>query len=359
MFVRKMKVLLALSMVFAAPGNAAQSIVSSKTDFAREAIEQVYQPAFERFSQAGKQFLDAAQSACQRPSPESLAELRTRFKKTVATFSAIELYRMGPMLEDNRQNRLFYWPDKRRAGERQLRELLSDSAALQLTAADVAGKSVTLQGLPALERLLYGKSAMQNLATPSHAPDCQVVTAIADNLRNMAVAINHDWRDDSELVQSMISPEPGSDYFRSNDEVLRSLVTQIIVAIDVVLDRKIASLTDEDTHLQQAPMWRSGQTLSMIRSNLNSIRALSVDTGLASVGELDNELEFEFRNVDQILQKLEDLPVLTTEKGSLTHEAQSLLRTLTAIVSSIKYTLNDRFTAALGISAGFNSEDGD
>ena len=358
MLIKRIAVMLALSSGFAASGNAALNAVN-ETDFARQAVEKVYQPGFERFSQVSAQFLSAAQESCQSPSADSLVELQTRFAATVAAFSSVELYRIGPMLEGNRQNRLFYWPDKRHVGERQLRELLADEAASQLSAEAVSGKSVTLQGLPALERLLYGKSTTQHLAQISDTPDCRVVEAIADNLHTMAMSLNQGWQNDTGLVQSMVEPTSDSDHFRNDDEVLRSLVTQIIVAIDVVLDRKIAALTDEDAGLQQAPLWRSGQTLSMIQSNLNSVRALSVDTGLAGVGELDNELGFEFRSADELLQKLLELPALTDDKGKLSDEAQSLLRTLTAVVGGIKTTLNDRFTAALGISAGFNSEDGD
>jgi predicted lipoprotein len=339
-------------------GHAAPAEVAD-AGFAREVVEKIYQPGFERFSQTSGQFLAVVQSACQNPSPESLAELRARFGTMVSAFSAIELYRMGPLLVDNRQNRLFYWPDKRRVGERQLRELLADASAQHLTATDVSGKSVTLQGLPALERLLFGKSSQQHLAAASDTPDCQVVSAIAGNTHLMAMDINQSWQNESMMVQSMLHPEQGSEYFRSYDEVLRSLVTQIIVAIDVILDRKIAALMNEDGQIRQAPLWRSGQTLPMIRANLESVRALSVDSGLAGVGGLDNELAFEFRSADQMLHKLQALPALTNDQSQLTDDARSLLRSLTAVVGSIKYTLNDRFTAALGITAGFNSEDGD
>ncbi|WP_157736473.1 imelysin family protein [Granulosicoccus antarcticus] len=348
-----------LSLTVVASGHDARAAEPDETVFASQAVEAVYQPGFQQFLQASEQFVADAERACQSPSSGSLAELRDGFAATVVAFSAVELYRIGPMLEDNRQNRLFYWPDKRRVGERQLRELLADATAPTLTAADVAGKSVALQGLPTLERLLYSKNSEQHLGAVSDTPDCQVVVAIVDNIHNMALALNEGWQAESALVKSMLLPEPNSDYFRTGDEVLRSLVTQIIVAVDIVLDRKIAALTDEESQLRLAPLWRSGQTLSMIRANLDSVRALSVDTGLAGVGELDNELAFEFRSADKMLQKLQDLPSLSTDQGKLTEPAESLLRSLSAVVGGIKYTLNDRFTAALGITAGFNSEDGD
>ncbi len=103
--------------------------------------------------------------------------------------------------------------------------------------------------MPALERLLYGKSDAQHLAQFSDTPDCQVVVAIADNLHAMAVALNQGWQDYSAVVQSMVQPESGADHFITDDEILRSLVTQIIVAIDVVLDCKIAALTDDKNKL--------------------------------------------------------------------------------------------------------------
>ena len=54
MSIKQITAVLALSMVFAVPGIAAQGTESRNADFARAAIEQVYQPGFERFSQASE-----------------------------------------------------------------------------------------------------------------------------------------------------------------------------------------------------------------------------------------------------------------------------------------------------------------
>ena len=97
----------------------------------------------------------------------------------------------------------------------------------------------------------------------------------------------------------------------------------------------------------------------MIGNNLESLRALTVDSGLASTTNLDNELAFEFRTAGQLLHKLQELPALIDEHGDLTPDTQSLAKALAAVVKGVKDTLNDRFSQALGISAGFNSEDGD
>lgn len=337
----------------------AAATLPAENAFADRAVHQVYQPAAERFSQASKDFLVAARGSCDVRSGEALDTLLSRYESAVAAFSALELYRTGPLLEDNRQNRLFYWPDKRRVGERQMRELLADANAAHLTGDDVAGKSVALQGFPALERLLYGKRTPLHFADGSDAPDCQVVMAIAENIDAMASAIDKGWQDDAPQVMSLLQPAAGSDFYRTEEEVLRSLVTQILVGADVVQDRKLSALVGEKANIKTAPLWRSAQSLAMIRANLDSLRALSVDTGLAEQANLENELAFEFRSADQMLQKLQALPGLVDDTGEFTDDAESLLRSLMAVVGGIRYTLNDRFVATLGISPGFNSEDGD
>lgn len=349
---------LAVALVLPLSGPV-RAAVPEDNHFADRAVHQVYQPAAERFALASEQLLAAASDSCELRSPVALDTLLLRHEQAVEAFSALELYRTGPLLEENRQNRLFYWPDKRRVGERQMRTLLADATAASLTADDIAGKSVALQGFPALERLLHGKRTPLHFSEGSDTPDCQVAMAIAENIHAMATAIQKGWQDDAPQVMSMLKPEPGSDFYRTEEEVLRSLVTQILVGADVVQDRKLSAMTGEQADIKAAPLWRSGQSLSMIRSNLESLRALSVDTGLAAATDLENELAFEFRSADGMLQKLQELPELTDSAGEFTADAESLLRSLMAVVDGIRYTLNDRFVATLGISPGFNSEDGD
>ena len=99
--------------------------------------------------------------------------------------------------------------------------------------------------------------------------------------------------------------------------------------------------------------------MPMIRGNMNSIRALVMESGLARRAGLENELTFEFGTVEGMLSALITMPVLLDNSGQLNEEARSLIRALTATVGGISSTLDDRFTKRLGVSASFNSEDGD
>lgn len=349
---------LTISFLVALPVEADEAPVTSAI-IIEHTLTSIYQPQFAKFAEVTKQYVEVAQLHCANPSTSTIEQLRKGFESVVASFSAIEFYRIGALLEENHINRLFYWPDKRRVVERQLGALLAELTINTLSGKELSQKSVALQGLPALERLLFDKNAERRLSVSAETADCQLILAIAENMNTIAVTLNASWHADSLLVQSLLHPEQGSDYFRNEDEVLRSMVTQIIVGVDVVLNRKIAPLHSNKAGIKKAPLWRSRQSLSMIGNNLESLRALTVDSGLASTTNLDNELAFEFRTAGQLLHKLQELPALIDEHGDLTPDTQSLAKALAAVVKGVKDTLNDRFSQALGISAGFNSEDGD
>lgn len=335
---------------------AADSIYTSEIFPA--AIKNVFQAGYVQLSQSSLQLLESARAGCHDSNLKTLSQMQDEFRSVVSAFARVEMYRLGPMVEELRQNRLFYWPDKRRVGERQLRKLLKDPTSKELTESRLAGKSVALQGLPALERLLFGKSAVVNI-TNNTAADCHVVTVIAENIHSMANSIESGWNDKSDLVISMRNPTADSDVFRTEQEVLTRLVTQIVIGVDTVLNRKIRPLVGTSANIRAAPLWLSQQTMPMIKGNLEGIRALLIDSGLAADTNLEDELQFEFRSANTMLERLLLLPDLTDASGKLTDDANSLTKALAAVVTGIHVTLDDRFLSALGISTGFNSEDGD
>lgn len=323
-------------------------------------LDKVYQPFHQDFNSTAQQFSAAAEQACEQPSTASVAQLQAQFAQLVGSFSRIELFRLGPLLQENRQNRLFYWPDKRRVGERQMRSLLISDDVSTLTLDELSGKSVALQGLPAMERLLFSPALSEALASSPHSALCSVLTLVAANIATMANELERHWHSETRFVQNLLNPSSDSDYYRSEQEVLRALLTHIAVGLEVVLERKLkAVIESEPASVRKAPLWLSGQWLNMVEQNLASLEALVLDSGLAARAQIDNELAFEFRSARGMLHKLQALPERVNEQRELTPDTVSLVRSLSAVVGGIAYTVGDRLAASLGVSAGFNSEDGD
>ena len=324
------------------------------------AIDIVYRPRHEEFSESARQLKTSIDSLCSTPTNQAVKSIRDQFSQVVDKFSRVELYRVGPLMENNRKNRLFYWPDKRRAGERQMRALLASEELPQLDAEVLSSKSVALQGLPAFERVLYRSMTDEPLSPTFIDQECRVLQAIAGNMLTMADALSTEWNNESGIVQSMTSPHAGSMLFRSDDEVLRSLVTQIVVGLDVIVEQKLAPLIkSESSKVRGAPLWRSQNTLSMIDGNVQGIGALLLHTGLAERTQLAAELAFEFRTAAMLVEKLSNLNTLIDARSVLSEQAYALFKALNAVVDGIRLTVNDRFVSSLGVRAGFNSEDGD
>lgn len=318
-------------------------------------VHAIYQPSYHRFAESANQSVREIEGLCSRASASSIYKMQTTFTGLVTDYSSIELYRLGPLLKNQIQHRLFYWPDKRRVGERQLRTLLTDPDILKLDANELAEKSVALQGFSALERLLFSSQYLPIEAMPQ----CHVAQVIIQNIAAMANQLNHAWSTDSNIVQAVVSPGLESAYFRNEKEIVRSVMTQIITGLDVVLNRKLKPLlSDELRTVKKAPLWKSQRTVSMLRGNLASIEALLLDSKLIAQTTLEEQLRIEFKYVNHLLDRSKFMVSYSDENGRLTAEAEVLFNSLFAVVGSISYSVNTQLPRLLGVVA-FNSSEGD
>ena len=317
------------------------------------AVERIYRPAQAAFADAAETLEARVITLCTDADEGALASARGAFTNAVAAFSGTELLRAGPLLEDNRLDRLFYWPDTRRAGERQLRALLAESPD-ELGATPMPSRSVAVQGLPALERLLHGDAAAVL------AGRCRVAEAVAANIAAVARTLDDAWSSEDGIAREMRSPRPDDPLFRSAEEVVRRLLTQLETGLSMLVERKTDPfLNAEPPRLRGAPFSRSGETWTNLAGNVESLRALAIDTGLAARAELENELAFEFRVAAEHTARLAELAAEDVSSDVLSEEETGVLRALVLTLTSIRTTLNERLLPNLGVRTGFNAEDGD
>ena len=71
----------------------------------------------------------------------------------------MEILRFGPLVEENRLEHLFLWPDPRSTVQRQVRALLTAADPQVLQPTQLRQQSAAVQGLPALEYALYADEA--------------------------------------------------------------------------------------------------------------------------------------------------------------------------------------------------------
>jgi len=340
---------------------------------ASDTVENVMRPAYAALADDALELARRTEASCtgdvatdERADARSLTAAWTA---AVTSLSGIEFLRIGPLLDDNRLNRLFYWPDKRRAGERQLRELLSEPAG-SISAESMAARSVAVQGFPALERLLFpnGEVAISEAR-------CATAVAVAGHMAAISTALDRAWQAEDGIARQMSEPRADDELLRSHDEVLRRVATQLSTGLEIVLDRKLGPVLDgESARLRGLPFVRSGTLPAHLEGNIAALQALMLDSGLAEAAGLADELAFEFRIANGHLERLGTLlppapPAVVGESGTavradewpqaLDDPQAGVVRALHSVMSSIRDTLRERLLPTLGIRTGFNSEDGD
>ena len=180
-------------------------------------------------------------------------------------WSKVEPIRFGPIVaEQHRYERLFYWPDPKSLGaapgERRARQEGRDRDG----AATLAAKSVALQGLPALEYLLYGDGA-DGLAQGRRRATfrCRFAESIAANVAGIAKDIVEGWQDGAPLRQGRFSSRaPTNAAYHTPKEVTLELFKTFATGIELVRDQKLASRWDLSPTRQSPSSPPSGGAIS-------------------------------------------------------------------------------------------------
>jgi predicted lipoprotein len=319
-------------------------------------------PAYQAFQTASAELGSNVDTLCAEPSPDSLARARGSFVDVVAAWSQAEIIRFGPVTQENRLERILFWPDRKSTGLKQVQRALAEKDATTIDPETLKGKSVAMQGLGALEFVLFGTGA-EPLTAPGETYRCAYGHAIAQNLEEIAAAIVADWQDPTGISQQWTNPGADNPLYRTDDEAITELLDVFIHGLEMVRDVRINGFLGEEAsedRPKQAIFWRSGATTVSIASNLDGMRKLFEASGGASLLPQEDEwvadsIRFEFDNAGRALEAASG-PVAETLADQAQREKLTYARLVT---SSLSELFSVRLAGALGLTAGFSSLDGD
>jgi uncharacterized protein len=346
---------------------ASATLARAETDhaaIARAALNEVIRPGYAALAEETAALSDQVAALCQSPSADSLDAARKAFASTVAAWSKVEILRFGPIVEDRRYERLFFWPDPKGLGDRQIRDALAKRDESVTKPETLSGKSVALQGLPALEYLLYGDGA-EALAAPSDDGGfrCAFARAAAANSAGIAKSVAEDWREGSPYEKSFLTPGPDASPYRAPKEVTLELFKSFTAGIELVRDQKLAKplgATAEEARPKLAAFWRSGQSLANAAGNLDGVRALFAKGGLAQVVADDSpgvekSVLFDLGHAIDVLSGI-DKPMAEVVVDA---DVRAKIEALRVSLKSAGKTAADAIARGAGLAFGFNAMDGD
>ena len=356
-----MRIVLALLMALIA-GPAMAQLTTSPGEVMRGAVNNFIRPAMGDFGAKAGTLGAAVEALCAAPSAAYLRTVRATFAGTAVAFGRIEAIRVGPIMEENRAERLLFWPDRKGIALKQVQAILAsedDSATDPVT---LKGKSVAVQGLTALEFVLHGTGS-ETLETQEGAFRCHYGLAIARNVEAIADEMVAAWDDEDGIALHLTKPKADFTDFRTPIEAQEELVGILSHGIEAVRDRRLNPFLakgDDAAKPKLALFWRSGLTVWMIRANVDGLESLFELSGIAGgvandKAELPVAIAEEFAKVDAALDLVTD-PVETAVADPA--QAQALVDVVTA-TQQLGVLIGEQLSAALGLSVGFSSLDGD
>lgn len=327
----------------------------------KAAVERHILPRYHALVGATAALETAAKAYCAAPAVLPIADLQSAFGQTMDAWQDIQHIRFGPVDWFFRSQRFAFWPDPRNTIGKQMAELLAKHQSGSVDPEGLAKGSVATQGLPALERLIFGEEAGKLKAGDDAAYRCRYVEAIAINLARMARDTSSEWREgDKAFAGAMLDNTKPDAPYREAQEATLELFKALYLAVELASDHKLArplGASLKDARPRLAESWRSQRSLRNIQRNLGAARELYLtafapamsDTALHAA--IREAFDKSLAAADAVKQPLES--AVEDKAGRL------LAEKLATEVLALKKLLGDRLPPALDIPVGFNALDGD
>ena len=327
------------------------------------AVEVQIAPGFRAFGDRAAALQKTAEAFCRNPDARDLPTLRAGFNAVMDAWQGVQHIGFGPVELFNRGQRVQFWPDKRNAGDRQLLALIRDRKTAEVTLARLPVISVGVQGLPALELLLFGEGQSDKLLVPGDdaAFRCHLVTLIPANLAAIGNDLAEDFSRPDGFRAAIEAAGTAASRYANHREAALQLFNALYGQLHAIAEAKLTSPLGaklDEARAQRGESWRSKRSLRNIVMNLEAVKATfkaAFSPALAAEGKGDVGTRFDTL-LDQTIANAKKLPPM---EESVTKPAgwKALADLKAQVKASAK--LMEEAGGALDLQVGFNALDGD
>ncbi|MGI9520257.1 MAG: imelysin family protein [Hyphomicrobiaceae bacterium] len=326
-------------------------------------------PGYRNFAKTIDHLRNELNADCSNLKVVSFRRARVAFRSTIVAWGGIEIIQFGPVANANRLERIFYWPDRKGIGRRQVMRLLRAGDMSATSPAKLSKKSVAVQGLTAMEHILYERrSGSETPTSDAMTYRCTYLRAITQNLGNIVDQIVRSWVPGGAFARIWLRPGPNNPAYLSDEETTRELVKALDQSLESVRDRRIAPPLGFGRNRRQQTkpiLWRSNLSMTLIAANIVSARDLLFRGGLANaylesqdqgpiaigiMSSLKSEFDLTIRAA-RALTNRNDVFARPDVRRNLMLVGFPLKNIRTQSVAAMK--------RAAGLSIGFNASDGD
>lgn len=297
---------------------------------------------------------------CAKQDAAGVPALKDAYGKASDAWNAVEFITFGPITLSLRADRMSFFPDRRNAIARGLAEVIGDTDAARLEPERFARSSAAVQGLPALERLLYDEGAADALVSgPEAARRCALGTAIAVNVATIAREVRTGWGDRSGgALGAIVSGKGDPALFPDTGALPGMILTDLSGAFQRVTDTKLLPVLGSgpsDAKPALADGWRSGRATRVVANMVRSADALLTAVGSQMPSRPQYVVTKAANAADAAAGKL---PADLGAAAGTANGAAAIQSAIKAFKAA-QLTVYKPIASYFGISLGFNALDGD
>lgn len=310
-------------------------------------------PFYQSLSTASQALQQSTQGLCQSPSQEALDNSIGDFHKTMDAWQSIQNITFGPIEFSMRSHSLQFWPDKKNHIGKHLGVLLASDDKTLLNEDKFQRASISVKGLPAIERILFKQSALNELkANKFH---CDVLTTISQNVSTISTSLHSEWL--KHMRGQFADAKQLDGYFEDDIDAATALLKTMIEPLEVIRDlklkRPLGSAFGKEKY-KRLESWRSQRSLRNIELNILSLQLMF--EGLANIlpPERYHSISHQYTALVDAIRQI-NTPL---ENAIRTAEGYQATLDIYKKIGTLHKEL-ETSVSALGIHLGFNSRDGD
>ncbi len=360
--------IVAMGLAMMAPATPAHALPERKTraTMVIDAIDKFILPHVATLKSASAGLATAVDAVCtSKGAAASREDAHRAFAGVVRAWAGLDFIRFGPIARAHRLERVLFWPDPRSTTSRQLRAVLAARKPELLQPAGLAGQSVAVQGLTALEILLYDeKDVLGTGADDAGVYRCALARAIAGNAAAIAAEVDTEWTGAGGFRLTMIGAGSDNPLYRDSTETARDVVKALAMGLELCRDRfllpELTALAADPPKRVRLPFDQAGQMGAYLTAQLTALRQLFDVTGLAAYVPADKPwMEAFLPNAwNSLLADAAKLDALRRDqRGSEAH--LHALRKMRFDLGGIRSIIVRELAVNAEIDMGFNELDGD
>ena len=309
----------------------------------------------------------AADQFCSSPNANRWLALQQRWKEAMLDWQAVGIINFGPVLDGNQAWKIQFWPDKHNLVAKKIRAILAEDTSIDVARIEKA--SVVIQGLSGLEYLLFDPS-VQPIDYEREPRRCDLLKAVAGHTMGVARQIDSHWHATTgDYFTLFAHPAADNPAYKDFNAALTAVIDAILADIENVRWKKLAGPAGMETQGDKtlfkprpylAEAWRSQSSLALAKANIDAVDQLltalrpyldSHPNG-APLGQSIHS------HIKTIQQQLDSIDISLIQ--AITHPPdQDKLAKIDKQLADLLAQLKRPLPTALGITLGFNANDGD